>query len=215
VSLALVIVVGGLGFFQQASFSQKTNAAIRQFSGIVAETRALYLDAPFQPVLAGSSPPAGSEIGPVLIASGAVPAGLAGPGTLDGKATSLNNPWGGATEVYVLRVGNDHFIVIITGNVPVAACARIIAGNVDPMAPLFTIATTAAADGAGSTGVWDMTTGGMTRSFRNFSASQAGAACNVGTDAYNLNHSAATGAYTGPAVARPASVGLWMAFRLN
>jgi hypothetical protein len=83
-----------------------------------------------------------------------VPAGLAGPGTLDGKATSLNNTWGGATEVCVLRVGNDHVIVIITGNVPVAACAHIIAGNVDPMAPLFTIATTAVADGAGSTGVW-------------------------------------------------------------
>jgi hypothetical protein len=63
--------------------------------------------------------------------------------------------------------------------------------------------------------VWDMTTGHITWSFRNFSASQAGAACSVGTDAYNLNHSAETGAYTGPAVARPASVGLWMAFRLS
>jgi hypothetical protein len=112
---------------------------------------------PRRPLSAGSGriiPAGGVRNGPVLIASGAVPAGLAGPGTLDGKATSLNNPWGGATEVYVLRVGNDHFIVIFTGNVPVAACARIIAGNVDPMAPLFTIATTAVADGAGSTGVW-------------------------------------------------------------
>ena len=216
VSVALTIVVGGLVFFQQASRAQKTIAATRQFSEIVAETRALYLNTPFQSVLTGLFPPAGSSIGASLVAAGAIPSDYTVAGTIESgtEPASLINPWGGATEVYGTRIGGDPYVVIITTSVPVEVCPRLIASNVNPMAPLQTTATSAVADGLAHVGVWDMANDSATFIARNFSVSQAGAMCKVGTQAYNLNHSFSTGAYTGPAVATPKSVGLWMSFRL-
>lgn len=213
ISVALALIVGGVVFYQQASAAQKTSAAIRQFSAIVAETRTLYVNNPFQSVLTGITPPAGSAIGTALIAAGAVPEQYAKAGSLDGAPTSLINPWGGATEVYGTTIGSDPYLVMVTGDVPVSACPRLIASNVNPVSPNSTTAVTAIADGSRQIGVWDMDTGTMTFTARNYTLNQAAAMCKVGSQAYLLAHDAA-GTYTGPPVPQPRAVGMWMAFQL-
>jgi hypothetical protein len=216
ISVALALIVGGLVFYQQASRAQKTNEAVRQFSALVAEARALYVNNPFQSVLTGTFPPAGSSIGAALVASGAVPSQYAVAGTIRGgtEPSTMINPWGGSTEVYGTTIAGAPYIIILTSNVPVEVCPRLIASNVDPLNPLFSTATSAIADGQFQVGVWTMASDSPTFLFRNFSMTQAAAMCPVGTQLYNLNYNLSTGAYTGPQVTRPPSVGMWMTFRL-
>ena len=45
ISIALALIVGGIGFFQQASVAQRANNAVRNISALASEVRALYSQA--------------------------------------------------------------------------------------------------------------------------------------------------------------------------
>jgi hypothetical protein len=221
ISIALALIVGGLVFYQQASRAQKTNAAIRLTSAIVAEARATYASNPFTAAFGGDLTAIfGSSIGDTLVATGAVPTEYAVPSTvLSGQHASMTNPWGGGLQAYGMTMNGDPYIALVLENVPVEACPRLIASDVAPTSPDSTTATSAIADGMRIVGVWHKVTGPNGNPFwfdRNYSMSQAAEMCSVGTRRYLtfMDPDSPTGGYTGPPVAKPPSVGMYMMFRL-
>ena len=216
ISVTLALIIGGVVVFQQAASAQKTGAAIRQSSAVVAEARALNLNNSFEFILTGTVP----SVGLTHVAADAVPLEYVKVGTLDESPTTLINPQGGATKVCGFLVKDfGAFIAGLTGNVPVSACTCLIASNVDPADPMFAFAATAVADGSDEIGVRDTGTGSRKMLPRSFSVSQAGAACGIDTQASCANNDSArnytsAGNYTGFSAVRPQSVGLWTSFRL-
>jgi hypothetical protein len=80
IAIALSLIVGGLVFYQQAQTARQTQETVRLVTALVMEARALYSSAPPESV---------TNIGPVLIASGAVPSRY-----IDQSSNSIVAPWG-------------------------------------------------------------------------------------------------------------------------
>jgi hypothetical protein len=214
ISIALALIVGGLVFYQQASRAQKTNAAIRLTSAIVAEARALYASNSFAAFGGDLSKIFGSSIGDTLVATGAVPTEYAVPSTVLGGPASMTNPWGGGLGAYGMTVNGVAYIALALDNVPAEACPRLIASDVAPTSPYYTTATSAIADGMRNVGVWHKPAGKPFWFDRNYTMSQAAEMCSVGTKPYLTHLDESSGAYTGPPVAKPPSVEMFMMFRL-
>ena len=175
ISIALALIVGGLVFFQQASTAAKTSATVRQLSAIIAEAR----------VLIKGMPQTGSVDEPMDIASFLISAGAVPPDMVT-SATSLSNPFGGATVLGSWPSINGPVILIGLSNVPQGVCARLMtASSGSDFSPLT--------DAAGSTTlVSSGYSGGLVSSpgsfgqWRDYSMNptQAGWMCNYGSGYY-------------------------------
>ena len=183
ISVALGLIVGGLVFYQQASLAARTQEAVRQFSAIIAETRALFKGRAFETQVANNSNALApsSEITATLIAAQAVP-----PNTVS-SPTTLRNPWGGTTRVFGGRVDPWSTVIIIADGIPLEACSRLIAASVtDPEGAVNTgtegvtrsnqIGDGLILTGTGSSAGWSFW-------FRTYSPAQAGIVCRYGASA--------------------------------
>ena len=112
ISIALALIVGGLGFFQQASTAAKTSATVRQLSAVVAEGRAFIKGTPLSDVPL--------DMTSYMISAGAVPQDMVA------SPTSLVNPFGGTTRIFSYLQVNRYLIDIIITGVPQGVCARLL-----------------------------------------------------------------------------------------
>ncbi|MCZ8152210.1 MAG: type 4 pilus major pilin [Rhodobacteraceae bacterium] len=124
IAVALGLIVGGLVFYQQASLAARTQEAVRQFSAIVNEARALYKGQAMAAVVDASAF-AGptTDITAVLISAGAVPPEMVA------SATRLQNPWGGTTTVYAYSWRGSPRVVILSDRVPREVCTRLLSSD--------------------------------------------------------------------------------------
>lgn len=119
--VTLMILVGGLVFFNQASLAVSVGDLQRQVSSLQSEVRGLFREAGF------GSPE--TELNDYLITAGAVPTSTTEPGT-----DNLRHPWGG--EIFV-RGENQVFTVEIEA-IPSTACARLAVFNSAGVGPVGT-----------------------------------------------------------------------------
>lgn len=120
ISIALALIVGGIGFFQQASVAQRTNNAVRNISALASEVRALYSQANTFEGLDTT----------VMIRSGSVPTSLVDDSV---DPPRLKNEWSNPIRITAFPGdANESFTIDYIG-VPEAACVRIMvidfAGN--------------------------------------------------------------------------------------
>ena len=113
ISIALALIVGGLVFFQQAGTAARTSTMVRQLSAVLAETRILMSRVTQQT--------AHTDITSVLISAGAVPPDMVA------SPTSLSNPFGGETQVFMEQSAFGNRSILITlSNVPQEVCVRLL-----------------------------------------------------------------------------------------
>lgn len=135
ISIALALIIGGLVFFQQASFSAKLSQQVRVMSAIMAEARVFYSQqANFNSVssvapnaLAYSDFLAGEQLDSFLISSGAVPAEIVAASAGVRTGSQLRNVWGGEMAV---RGGVDAYtnkvvVQFLMDQIPTSACSRL------------------------------------------------------------------------------------------
>jgi type II secretory pathway pseudopilin PulG len=120
IAVALTLIVGGLVFYQQAQVARQTQETVRLVRSLVAESRAIYRAAP---------PTGQTDLVPVLIASGAVPARY-----IDTTSNRIVSPWGGDISIWggpltTPLISGESFtrnsLRIDLDQVPSAVCARI------------------------------------------------------------------------------------------
>lgn len=200
VSIALALIVGGLVFFQQASLAQKTSDAVRMMSSLASEARIVMASS--NQWSSTTNALGQADMTPYLISSGAVPGQYVQSTSTVKSGITLNgflvNPWGG--QVWVGATATRGVFLMNIFDVPVAACARLIASNVSPSSTNANRVVESLNFGqmyraevvpAASLG------GTVNPSGRNFSPSQAANACRYGTTAYGNQ----TGDYSGAAPA--------------
>lgn len=126
IAVALGLIVGGLVFYQRATLASRTAEAVRQFSAIAQETRALYKGRAFAAQLSGSNPldtSSANQITQVLISAQAVPADMIA------SPSVLKNPWGGTTIVYGFEINDESTVLILSTNIPLEACTRLMSAS--------------------------------------------------------------------------------------
>jgi hypothetical protein len=173
ISIALALIVGGLVFFQQASRAAKTSTVVRQLSAVLAETRILMSRVTQQIPQ--------TDITSVLISAGAVPPDMVA------SPTTLSNPFGGETQVFMEQSAfGSRAILIALSNVPQEVCARLMTATSGSDFDWLT-------GGVGSTTIISygfakasVTTTGMFADFvgYNMNPTQAGWLCKYGSDSY-------------------------------
>ena len=124
ISIALALIVGGLVFYRQASFASDMNSMNRLMSATVTEVR----------VIAGEIPVGTTLVGTVferiLIARQSIPSAHLDMTKPAGER--IRNPFGGTISSNLTTApdgGTTRFVGIVVTEIPVAACARLVASS--------------------------------------------------------------------------------------
>ncbi len=120
IAVALALIVGGLVFYQQASFASNMSTMTRTLSSLVAEVRVLASDPDMW-----NQPANGVE--DVLYARGAIPAQNFDATQFSGQR--IRHLWGSYMSFQVTETAGDLAIDINLNRVPVVACTRLTASD--------------------------------------------------------------------------------------
>jgi hypothetical protein len=121
--IALVLIVGGLVFYQQASTASRMNATVTMVSSLISEAQAVAAESRVLPSYA--------TFNGYLVTRGAVPS--AWLDTSKPANEQIRNPWGGLVQVWPGFItgssGGAFQVEVYLTDLPLQICTRLIASN--------------------------------------------------------------------------------------
>lgn len=128
IAAALVLIVGGLVFYQQASLSARVNNQVRVLSSMMVEIRSLFATTGWR-VNTIPSNLGGSVfvLDDVLIAAGSVPSSIVNPNPAPPAWFRLRNEWDGEMQLVTFydNATKGNVLEVVLVDVPVNACVRL------------------------------------------------------------------------------------------